>query len=383
MAYTAVRATLIAACIAPSLAANVWPRVSQAIAQGVADGGTVAIVTLMVVSVLAMAACPFAVEKAANWAFALLFAIFGLGLASLNFGNAVEVASHVRDLVRDPRKATLATAATLERDLAEARKSRTQLSHFTPTTAEGVTAAQGAVGTAIAARDQECGRVGENCRRRVAEVTDRQAELASATRNKALTDEATRLEGVIAGLQRRIAAFGPVPTHADPFAARIALILRTTEETVSEWWPTFVAGMIEAVAMVGPIMLMTAVFPRARAAPRKPTVARESATVATVARPKTPRKSKSRAATPSGDVRQFLESRTVSRAGARIRCKEVFDAYVGWCQERGLEPLSFTRFGTAFKAEGVGFDNKNNRGVYLNIGLIGTPKLVASSHLSA
>src|SRR5262245_39209357 len=46
--------------------------------------------------------------------------------------------------------------------------------------AEAIAAAKAAVANAITARDQECGKVGENCRKRVRDLNLRQSELAAA-----------------------------------------------------------------------------------------------------------------------------------------------------------------------------------------------------------
>src|SRR5262245_49455694 len=45
--------------------------------------------------------------------------------------------------------------------------------------AEAIAAAKSAVAQAITARDQECGKVGENCRKRIAELNARQSELTA------------------------------------------------------------------------------------------------------------------------------------------------------------------------------------------------------------
>ena len=84
------------------------------------------------------------------------------------------------------------------------------LPQFIPTTEQVVTAA-------TVARDQECGRVGENCRRRV-------AELATALRYKALTDRAAEIDVEIATLTDKLVSL-PTVTSADPqIDAAVAVI---------------------------------------------------------------------------------------------------------------------------------------------------------------
>ena len=84
------------------------------------------------------------------------------------------VNTHVGDAVAG-RDAIARDRAAIGEDLARLRAERAAV-QFTPTTERAVTAAE-------KARDQECGRVGPNCRERV-------AELNAALRDKALTDRA-------------------------------------------------------------------------------------------------------------------------------------------------------------------------------------------------
>jgi hypothetical protein len=82
---------------------------------------------------------------------------------------------------------------------------------FTPTDRSAVAAAQ-------IARDQECGRVGPNCRQRV-------AELNAVLRDKAAADRAAEIDGRIAEQQSALNALPPLASH-DPQAeaARAAVV---------------------------------------------------------------------------------------------------------------------------------------------------------------
>ena len=82
---------------------------------------------------------------------------------------------------------------------------------FTPTDQSAVAAAQ-------IARDQECGRVGPNCRQRV-------AELNAVLRDKAAADRAAEIDGRIVEQQSALNALPPLAS-ADPQAeaARAAVI---------------------------------------------------------------------------------------------------------------------------------------------------------------
>src|SRR5262245_47615503 len=255
---------LVVVGVSPTLVLNIWPRVSQ-VSAGVADPGALAIIAFQAVTVAVMAATPFAMRRADNRLQKIGFFLLGLILAALNWGAATEAASHLRDAYADPRRTTITRAATLERDLGVARKSRTEVSHFTPTAAEGVAAAQRAVDEAISARDQECSKVGPNCRQRVAELSEQQSELSKAYTNKALTEQAAALDAKIGALEAEIRALGAIPSHADPGAARIAKVIGKVidlgdkpEDVISEWWPTMLAAGAELLGMWGPRILILA-----------------------------------------------------------------------------------------------------------------------------
>jgi len=116
-------------------------------------------------------------------------AISALGFASQNIGDAVA-----------GRTAATNDRATFSADAARLRAERAALV-FVPTT-------QSAVDAATTARDQECERVGENCRKRV-------LELASAIKERAATDRAADLDRAITTADRRLASL-PAIGQADP-----------------------------------------------------------------------------------------------------------------------------------------------------------------------
>ena len=80
--------------------------------------------------------------------------------------------------------------------------------------ADAIPIAKVAVANAIAARDQECGKVGPNCRQRVAELNQRQAELSAVVAAPAVV--AT-----------------PVST-ADPGAHMLAGLLGVSEQSIQK-----------------------------------------------------------------------------------------------------------------------------------------------------
>src|SRR5499426_3873667 len=111
---TLASAMLVVVGVGPTLALNTWPRVTQ-ISAGVADPSALAVVAFQAVTVAVMAATPFAMKQVDNRLQKIRFLLLGLVLAALNWGAATEAASHLRDTYADPRRATIARAATLER----------------------------------------------------------------------------------------------------------------------------------------------------------------------------------------------------------------------------------------------------------------------------
>src|SRR5262249_25416037 len=105
-------------------------------------------------------------------------------------------------------------------------------------------------------------------------------------------------------------------------------------------------------------------------------------TTATAAKPKKTNKIKPAAVGDANSVRQWKECRTAARPGHAIKPKESYDkAYVPWCQEQAITPVSFTKYGIIMKNElGVEYVERNKRGFYLDIALVGGPlKVVAGN----
>ena len=386
-------ATLASICVLPSLAINVWPRLSQYLAADPTQPELAIVAGLQAVTVLLMAACPFAAVKAQTRGSRLSMVLFGAALVIWNFLNAVEVASHARVAQSDPRAATIAEAARLKHELTVARQERSQLSQFQWTTGETLASVRRAAEASTTAKERECDggnrrERGDNCRARETDERAAMTRLTSVAAEKAMTDRAIDIDGRVTALEAAYRTLGNIPSQADPGAVRIAHILRLAvdlgdnpEGAVAVWMPTFAGFMYEMVAMFGPIVMRMAFFGVSAPLPKRSTVAPARATVAltvaSVASPKKAKRTKAPVAIVGGDVRDFIRSRTMVRPGARMRCKEVYDAYCEWCRTSGVLPVTMTKFGLTMKENGIGFDNKNNRAAYLNIALVGGLKVVA------
>jgi hypothetical protein len=86
-------------------------------------------------------------------------------------------------------------------------------------------AANDAVEWARTARAQECGKVGENCRKRAAELSERQSELAQLLSRRAAADGVAKIETELTELRDRLSS-SPVPAEADPTAGLIRVFVR-------------------------------------------------------------------------------------------------------------------------------------------------------------
>jgi hypothetical protein len=104
--------------------------------------------------------------------------------------------------------------------------------------AETIAAAKAAVANAVTARDQECGKVGENCRKRVAELAQREAELRTAvaaptvaTASVSAADPGAKLISELAGISEvsvqklRIGVLTVAPATAGLFLTFSVMLL--------------------------------------------------------------------------------------------------------------------------------------------------------------
>jgi hypothetical protein len=431
-----IAAGVAALCLAPSAVCNILPHILAMTANGAADGAAATTAVFQAASVLAMSGMPFAIKNLRAVSLKAACSLLGIVLFVLNFMNALDVASHGRELATGVSRGTLAKAAGLNSRLAELRKSRAQVPPFTFTSAAMVSAAQEAVTAANAARDAECKKVGGLCRKRMDEASAALDRLSAITAQRGLTERAEKLDGEIAALENQLAALGPLPKHGDDTAAKVARIVGLfvtindgADEAVSEWRPILFAAGIELLAFIGPLGMMAAISgggashaPRgpqpkpepesdpelARAEPKKlaqtesglrpakepvrrpgtgpktatpaPGTAGVEPTPVTPAPEKKPRQINTKAAAGVGDVREWHKSRTAARAGHRVRVNEVYAAYAEWSKQCGLEAVSLTKFGTVMKGElGVGYAEKSKRGYYTDIALVPALRVVSNA----
>jgi hypothetical protein len=406
-------AGVVTLCALPSAALNVWPKVPQLLS-GTAAGSDVAFVVIVVTAVLLMAAVPFAAKKASNLGWKALFWTFGLALATLNYSLAVASVGKLRDLDAGPLRELVHKAAALDSRIERAKNSRKQLPQAPPAVDQKMLdAADQSVTLADEARRQECGRIGENCRLRVAELkeaTDRRAPLLA---QKVVADQIARLETEIRDLERERQNLGPIPENVDAQAVRLSKQLGSVVDLganpVEATADILISGMsifAELIGLLGPVIFMTAMSPGSEDRPARsrwwpwrrqiePDVSTKIAVADTTAAPKpaapapspaipAPKKKankiKAAGVRELSSVREWKESRTAARSGSKVKPGDAYAAYKDWCVENGKGPVSLTAFGTIMKGElGVLYEEKNKRGFYLDIALVGAPKLVASA----
>lgn len=388
---------IVALCAAPSAAFSIGPQVAGLWNGSAAlDAGVVGFLTLQTAATLIVVLASHAAGTAESW----LKTLAALGLASLiaclQFGAALEVASHKRDLGAG---VGVRSAAGVQRDLTSALDSRKQLPQIATLPQFDRTAHVTAsmVTAATESREGECNKRGPLCR-------DREAEERDLLGRRPLSEQIEKLE----------AELKTAPRHVDGMAYRVSLILQklgvdADEASVTDWWPAFQAFMVELIAALGPFALSRRHDKPVRPRPEKPeavptTPEPESQAPAVpdtpIAEPlpapaaraagvgktgvatksrnsRKPKVSKAAAVTP---VREWYESRIVDRPGFDQPCGAAYDDYKAFAAERGETAMTLTAFGIAMKDE-IGIEKivtPSKRNFYRGIALKGRMKLVAS-----
>ena len=178
-------AAVTVACVAPSAAANVWPRLSHIRDNpGAATAAEVGVVVALIMSIAVMARVPFAIKKADSWLEKLGFLAIGLGLWTFNYLLAVDTAGQWRDAVTSPAALTASKAAALNSRITAAQTAADDLRKLPQASAAQIATAEQAVQIAQAAVTQECGKVGPNCRARQKELNDKIDDKAKHTSSK-------------------------------------------------------------------------------------------------------------------------------------------------------------------------------------------------------
>jgi len=325
---------------------NIWPRIEQMIHEGI-SGHQVGIVLLVSLSALGMTAVPFAMSKA-NWGFWSVCLIFGTFLASLNYALAVGAVGKARDNESSSVEAIISQSKQLKERISELKALQPSASAFTYTTEEMVESARQAVELAKQARDQECGKVGDQCRARVAQLSSRQAELADVVRNRSISQRSDNGSDTIRRIEADLFRLGAAPRSADPQAERIGSLLTAIgiparTEAVATGIIHILAIAAELFGLLMPRVLVTALG----RGPENVLVALAGNSGATVAPPLLPApKASSKTPLPSrpAPIPTWRAQSLRARKGEKLNTWTAFQAYKKWATERGEAPGSFTQF---------------------------------------
>lgn len=388
---------LVLTCAAPAITLNVWPRVETMLAQGLTSN-QVGTALLVGVSALAMTAVPFAMAKSPNRGFWWTSLVFGLSLAVLNYIMAVGAIGKVSDDATQAAAATISRIKSLQDQLEELRADRRQLGAFKPTTQAQLEAATEAVRLAEDARKQECDKVGDFCRARVAQLQSRLSERADVAAALATSLRVLELDRRIGELRSSLAAAGTAPSTTNPQAERIKSVIRwaypdVATDSVATGIIHFLAIMSELFALLAPRVLATALA-RSPESPSTSTrhlahapAARLGEIVSWAKRPflvaktEAPRLEPPKPQPPAvGSKPQasqlWREQHLMPAPGNRLRTWDAYKHYEAWTKANGQTPASFTSFDYEMQLLGV-VKETGPRSVYVNVNLRQPLKVVA------
>jgi hypothetical protein len=256
----------------------------------------------------------------------------------------------VADTVRDTR-----------RSLKRAEEEREALK-FEAADEAAVNAARAKASAAAAAKEAECKNIrGQRCRDKETEESAALATLETATRNKAATDRAAKLDADIAALRQKIEKSGPVleANSQGSALARLFDVPETKAATLSTYQNLAMAMVIEfliVISLVASEVLehhetKTPAAPLATEA-RKP---QEAASVMTALShgeaPKAfPVRSKPRLIAsrpdPVGSVVEIM-AEIMEPGRGKVEIADVFAAYAEACEVRGKRPIPTNEFPAA------------------------------------
>lgn len=381
---------IITLCAAPAITLNVWPRIETILTSGLTsnEAGIVLLVTL---SALGMTAVPFAMAKSPNRAFWWTTLSFGLGLATLNYIMAVGAIGKISDHATASAVQAISKAQSLKDQLEDLRRARRELGAVKPTTAEQVEAANEAVRLAEIAREQECTKVGDFCRARVAQLQSRLSERAEIVAARALAERAAGLDSQIIRAQTTLTNAGAVPLHANPQAERIKSIVQwfapgVATEAVANGIIHFLAICAELFALGMPRILATALIGapgRAEIAGGLPPPEKLNSVLRSGKAP--PRQLAARPAIPpprpapatAEALAEWKRDHLKPSPGGRLKCWDVFKSYEKWAKARNLVPLSFTAFDFELTAVMQVKKETGSMSFYLDVSMSPKLKVVA------
>lgn len=402
-------------CIAPTAALNVLPHGMAIAASGMATPATLiphlALATVKAAMVVGMAYLPMSAREAeTRWGASCCWLVWVV-VASVCFFHAMEGAGSLRDGLAAPARDRQSQLSGIESRVARYTASRDRVPQHAPATAAMVEAAKKRVADATTARDQECGKVGDNCRKRVTELDEASADLGKVEERRGYTEQLEGWDAKIDAAEKEKGALGRVEDHADQGAARAAVAINftlgwagahVTEAGVTEGWPIWLAIALELWAGLGPSCFLRRkkieVKPEPAVENREPEGAVQAAEVQTQpetgiagapagsdagvkrsrpARPAASRKPKETKVAGPATVLEWHAATVRQQEDAPDQQAKVFhDGYVRYCEARGWTPVAIQVFGRIMKKElKVDAYDKSKRTYYRGIVMVSAPKL--------
>jgi hypothetical protein len=394
--------TIVLLCASPAITLNVWPRIDAMITNG-SSSNQLGIVLLVTLSALGMTCVPFAMKKAENLGFWLTCLVFGIGLGILNYTMAVGAVGKIRDNEADVKKALISKAAQIRSSIRDGEEARKNLPPFKWTTQEMVQTAIRAVDLAIAARDQECTKIGDICRARVSQLGSRQAELAAISAERALTTRAEQLDKSLISIRSDLSSLGAIPEDADQQASRIAVVVgylfnlgSNASERVATGLIHFLAICAEAFALGMPRIITTALSatgnPRLGGS-RNPPIRTEGPSINEEPKPPNPlppSQSSKQPARVSSSPRSGIppepsapspisewKDQNLIRSPNSLRTWDAYVSYKSMASLSGRKPAPFPLFDSELERLGIKKKTEANRDYYIDVA-IKTPLKVVS-----
>ena len=345
---------IVLTCSSPAIAINVWPRIELMAKTGI-SGSEIGIVILVTISALSLAAVPFAMQKAPNIGFWISCLLAGAGLIILNYIMAVGGIGKVRDNETKQASTHIYQHARLKSQIDELKTAKPKAPSRT-TTEDMVRAADKAVEFAKLAVEQECGKVGDNCRARQAQLASRLDERAILGTDRAATIEQELHRELLRSLRAQLDLLGPPPQNIDPQAARVAAILGRWFDLGPqpiEWTAdaiiSFLAIFSELFALGMPRILVTAISPAVQirevdTRPQRALLAAIPAAIEATRKALPQISGKTVRERASEDPLKWRDFHLEPNRQTRLKVTEAYLHYQNWCKAQKAQPRSFPAF---------------------------------------
>src|SRR5262249_45587274 len=249
------------------------------------------------------------------------------------------------------RQGVLDTKASTQKQIEDLERERNGLA-FRRTTKAAVDAAKLLSDAAAKAREQEGGKVGDNCRKRQRPEATAIGAFTKAQENKAGTDRFDEIETELKRLRSKKPEGDVV--SADPLKALLSKIIGTWAEMLSAWQKAVFAVVYDLCLVALMISIEVLGQLKQTVAKREAEVkSREAPTATPRAPPVRPEPKQQAREMPQEEQEERLADpgtflTTFLKPGGSVTEDEVCDAYEQWCSSRGCSPIPRPKFKAAF-----------------------------------